>query len=222
MFVQGNQACQLPGDDGVQYPIADPFSAGSCRGRRTRDPSLIQPSGSMAQSRPGIRWPSKSPKYAIAGEEFGTGLVLHVHVRDPIRAGDPGPGRGESPPQHTTFQTALCSILSDRLSQRPPGLGAAVGAVPRISHSKARGWPSFLTMSAELFRPQSSAPPCPYPLGPPPPRWPANPTPGRSFLTPPWRLPGGQTGHLKGGGGDENQRYGPRLRNRVTEFHSPL
>jgi hypothetical protein len=40
-------------------------------------------------------------KHAISVEESGTGPVLRVHIPDPFGAGDPGPGRGEWPAQHT-------------------------------------------------------------------------------------------------------------------------
>jgi hypothetical protein len=69
----------------------------------------------------------------------GTGTVLPVHIADPIGAGDPGPGRCAWPAQRAALQITFCSILADRLPQRPRPLVSPPQPAP--DPARRRAWP---------------------------------------------------------------------------------
>jgi hypothetical protein len=128
--------------------------------------------------------------------------VLCPHIRDPLRAGDPGPapgsgpgpgpGPGESPARRTALQTAFSSMPCHCLLQRPPGFRTAARAAARISHSGAPGprdtaHVTWLAGGAcrhlRDFQLRVAAP-LSIPVGPPASRGSEKPTPFRSCLTP--------------------------------------
>jgi hypothetical protein len=89
--------------------------------------------------------------------------------------------------RHCRLPHAPCS----RIAHQRPGLQGSRPRHAQQSHCSARGSLTFLTMSAEFFRPRIAAPPCPHPLGPPPSRGPKTPPPSDHCSPPPLEDAGG-------------------------------
>jgi hypothetical protein len=187
-----------PWNDGVQCPQPSrrPCSARSSDGRpmhatllpTQRDSCSNRVLGSCGlPCRPCMRSPRKNRGNGPGAER--------THLRSDWGSRSRSwPGRVAGPAHGIANYSTLHALGSP--TQRP-GLQGSRPPLVQISHSSARGSLTFLTMSAELFRPRIAAP-CPHPLAPPPTPRPKHPPPSDPS-PPPGRTPGGEKITGRGG-----------------------